>query len=330
MKTSNTWNTLVAGLMLSLGPVAAAQVAEGLIGHWRLDESSGTAAQDSVSGSEGTLQNFSLGADSGWTNGMLGGGLAFDGVDDYVSTPLLPPTGSSPRTIAYWAKTGSANYMSAASYGGGEESYGRSFRTGFNCYNGYRGVAIDVSGAVIAYAAEINADVWHHYAWVLPAGATNIRDVKVYMDGVQLTQVAVAYYYYSGAVNTLSATPLVIGRYLVPRNLWSFMGVLDDVRVYDRGLTDSGITELYQYREVPPNLAPVADAGTDVVINSADQSLTIIQGTASDPDGDALQYRWLEADAELATWADVVNSAAPLNLGTMPAFPLGDHPSPWK
>jgi hypothetical protein len=37
----------------------------------------------------------------------------------------------------------------------------------------------------------------------------------------------------------------------------------------------------------PVNASPVADAGANVVINSADQSLTIIQGTASDPDGDA-------------------------------------------
>ncbi len=78
-------------------------------------------------------------------------------------------------------------------------------------------------------------------------------------------------------------------------------------------------------KEEPENLAPTAEAGANVVINSADQSLTTIQGAADDSDGDPLQYRWLEGDAALTAWAPVVNGAAPLNLGSIPALPLGDH-----
>jgi len=38
-----------------------------------------------------------------------------------------------------------------------------------------------------------------------------------------------------------------------------------------------------------------ADAGDNIQIESADQIGTIIQGMATDPDGDTLEYRWLVA-----------------------------------
>jgi hypothetical protein len=47
----------------------------------------------------------------------------------------------------------------------------------------------------------------------------------------------------------------------------------------------------------PVNAPPVAEAGANVVINSADQSLKTIQGAASDPDNNALQYRCRESIA---------------------------------
>lgn len=76
---------------------------------------------------------------------------------------------------------------------------------------------------------------------------------------------------------------------------------------------------------VPVNRPPIADAGADIAIKSADQSLTTIQGMASDPDGDALQYRWLEGVVELVTWAGVVDGMAPFNLATIPALAVGHH-----
>jgi polysaccharide biosynthesis transport protein len=54
---------------------------ENLVGHWKLDESSGTTASDS-SGNDnaGTLANGSV-----WTAGKIGNALSFDGVNDYVN-----------------------------------------------------------------------------------------------------------------------------------------------------------------------------------------------------------------------------------------------------
>lgn len=73
------------------------------------------------------------------------------------------------------------------------------------------------------------------------------------------------------------------------------------------------------------NSAPVAGAGDDLEIYTAEQAVTILQGTATDADGDDLQYQWSQGATILQGWTDVVGGAAPLDLSTLPAFSVGDH-----
>jgi len=74
------------------------------------------------------------------------------------------------------------------------------------------------------------------------------------------------------------------------------------------------------------NHPPVADAGENIQIVSEDQAYTIIEGTVSDEDGDALEYRWLEGAAVLADWSSVGTlGEAYLDLVGVPYFPVGDH-----
>jgi hypothetical protein len=72
--------------------------------------------------------------------------------------------------------------------------------------------------------------------------------------------------------------------------------------------------------------APVADAGPDLEIYTSEQALTVIAGTATDPDGDSMQYRWVEGTTVLQDWAAVgADGAAALNLASVPAFSVGVH-----
>jgi len=74
------------------------------------------------------------------------------------------------------------------------------------------------------------------------------------------------------------------------------------------------------------NKAPVADAGDNMLITSVQQAFAVVQGIATDPDADALQYRWLEGQEELLAWTSVgVNGEAYLNLGTLPYLAIGNH-----
>jgi len=68
------------------------------------------------------------------------------------------------------------------------------------------------------------------------------------------------------------------------------------------------------------------NAGENIQIMSDDQAGTIIYGTASDSDGDLLEYRWLEGEQELLNWMWVgANGEAYLELGTLPYFSAGSH-----
>jgi hypothetical protein len=74
------------------------------------------------------------------------------------------------------------------------------------------------------------------------------------------------------------------------------------------------------------NHPPVANAGDNLEILSEDQAYTVIEGTASDEDGDVLEYRWLEGATLLADWSLVGTlGEAYLDLALVPYFSLGIH-----
>lgn len=76
------------------------------------------------------------------------------------------------------------------------------------------------------------------------------------------------------------------------------------------------------------NTEPVSDAGPDLAITKYDQNTTVIEGTASDPDGDQLQFRWLKEGTALPgwDWQDVGEGGeAYLDLSTLDPFDYGVH-----
>ena len=76
---------------------------DGLIGHWRFDDGSGTVAKDSSgNGHDGTLEG-----DLQWTaDGIKDGALEFDGDGDYVQTTLFDALQTADNfTLSAWFKT---------------------------------------------------------------------------------------------------------------------------------------------------------------------------------------------------------------------------------
>lgn len=74
------------------------------------------------------------------------------------------------------------------------------------------------------------------------------------------------------------------------------------------------------------NTLPVVDAGSNLTILSKNQALTILQGTASDPDGDPLTCRWVEGTNVLSSWRAVgADGKVQLNLGAIAPLSIGQH-----
>ncbi|MCK4624993.1 MAG: hypothetical protein KAV00_06770, partial [Phycisphaerae bacterium] len=75
---------------------------QGLIACWKFDEAKGDRLLDtSGNGNHGTIHGAT------WTKGRVGGGLRFDGVDDYVEVPKSASLNSANEevTLMCWIKT---------------------------------------------------------------------------------------------------------------------------------------------------------------------------------------------------------------------------------
>jgi hypothetical protein len=82
----------------SAGPASRSWMASGPVAWWRFDETSGSVAHDSIGLNHGTVEGAT------WTAGHVGGALYFDGVDDFVKTPVCidQTEGSAGATFCAW------------------------------------------------------------------------------------------------------------------------------------------------------------------------------------------------------------------------------------
>ena len=86
---------------VAMGPVGGAPVTDGLMGHWTLDETSGTFADSSGNGNTGTQS----GGVSYEEEGVLANAVGFDGVDDHVQvTHSASLTTADDLSLSFWIK----------------------------------------------------------------------------------------------------------------------------------------------------------------------------------------------------------------------------------
>jgi N-acetylneuraminic acid mutarotase len=89
-----------------------------LIAYWKLDETEGTIANDSVADNDGTLNGNPVWDPAG---GKVNGALQLDGVDDYVGTPFILDPGGPPDggfSVFAWVKGGGAEQAIISQAGG--------------------------------------------------------------------------------------------------------------------------------------------------------------------------------------------------------------------
>ena len=205
-----------------------------LVAHWTLDEGSGHTVADSSGGNHGGV----LRGNPVWVQGVIGGALEFDGTDDFVDlgNPSDLPSGRSPRSLCVWAKTDSLSqdWRQAVSYG--RPGLGEAMfigRHGSTLYGG--GYGDDVQRYGFWAIGE-----WHHIC--LTYDGTMAR---LYADGVRVASAAKNW--------NLVRERAYIGR---QANDWPefWDGPVDDVRIYNRVLSQSEIEPIMEGKVVPQNL----------------------------------------------------------------------------
>ncbi len=171
--------------------------------------------------------------------------------DNYITTNYTGIAGSSERTIALWVKTTTNSRPIILSYGGvyNQINPGSTFICGVGRASNTLYASIDVQDGAISYKASTNDNTWHFYVWIVPnLSHPKCGDVKIYQDGVQLTTVldywSTLSYSQNQIVNTISGTShtVKIGQFI---NSPYFSGQIDDIRIFNRALSNSEIQVLY-------------------------------------------------------------------------------------
>jgi len=221
------------------GNTGPLDITTGLVAYWKFDESSGSIAYDSVGGYDGTLNG-----NPQWVPGKFGGALQFDGDGDFVTTPLNQ---LGAQTISLWFNVDNI----AESKGTLISTHEKDDNTGnlaiavstYNC--GVSVVCIDPGSSTSWWDParlcsgplyEFNDNNWHHLAFTHDGSG----NYKLFIDSVLKDT-------YSGSPLT-DIRPYVFGRHEPPNfnpSYYWYKGALDEVRIYNRALSESDIQELY-------------------------------------------------------------------------------------
>ncbi len=203
-------------------------VTTGPVAWWKFDETSGTTASDSSGNNyTGTLVNGPV-----WTTGKIGNALSFDGVNDYVSANI--PSLSS-ITISAWVRTpipGSTLRIIDANWTVPLLRFDNS--------------SVQFIGNVFLTSnTTFLANQWYH---LVAVGDANGH--KLYVNGSLDNSNSTAY-------TASNGNPILIGG-----SLDLFNGLIDDVRVYNRALSQSEIQTLYNAgaADTAPPAAPTGVA----------------------------------------------------------------------
>ncbi len=269
MNRWDRWHCSV-GRMVVLMMISQAAFAQnkGLVAWWKFDEGSGRILADSASGNQDRiLNNFQ------WVRGVSRTALKFDGFTTAVTRqPKDVPHLSGNFTIEAWIAIQSYpwNWVAIVDQ---EDKQNSGYYFGIDS-EGRLGLGLEVWGnwEEIVSSLRLPLIKWVHVAGTYDAEA----GIKLFVDGKLAGQLPVR-----GRMTPTKDTGLLIGRNfrnLPPTSLvrpyasfpasYSFDGIIDDLRIYDRTLTFGEIRQASASVSLPaPPLTarhwPVIPAGPD-------------------------------------------------------------------
>lgn len=237
--------TLVMTIYLS--SIASASLNDGLLIYLPFDERSGQTATDN----SGNNNDADLIEGAKWkpNGGKIGGAVALDGagaaVEDAKGGDYI--NGLEAFTISVWVKSESVGHDRGIIFGkdpaGGDDVFGLRYdaaswatKGGTNLVKG----AITTTGGGQAYEgkSDVQTTDWQHLVFTWKSG----EQLTLYIDG-ELDDDPI--HNDDGKAGKISgATKLLVGKGAKDNNGTSWNGLIDDVRIYDRALTEAEIEKL--------------------------------------------------------------------------------------
>ena len=201
---------------------------------WHMDEGGGSIVHDSSGkGNNGTLHNMGGG---GWKAGVRGGGLSFDGVDDYVNidtvTNDLHDTDSATVSLFVYVNYWNPSDETILEIGNSAQSDKILIRNQAGNLLFY--VTSNSIGTCALYIPYPSSQRWHHLAFTV-----RDNDFQVYVDGIIAANSSsgnASRFAYIDSANIGAEHELQQGSF--------FKGVIDEVSIYNRSLDGTEILEL--------------------------------------------------------------------------------------
>ena len=218
------------------GEDAGPQLEKGLVAHWKF--SPGTDLKDSSPNSYDGTAAGAAAVDEADRKGQGTQALGLDGDGDYVTTTNAFD-GTLPISISLWARTAAyptpepwAALLRLESYVAIEVGTSGALNVA------YDDTSLEVAGIFSdSTSGTLSLNTWYHIVVVLTE--TSTPDLKVYLDGTESGSLTASGGNHSGGSNTAT---LEIGNNGIDRE---YTGRIDDVRVYNRALSTTEITSLY-------------------------------------------------------------------------------------
>jgi hypothetical protein len=209
------------------------------VGWWKFDETAGSVAADSSGHKrDGTLTG-GLTCDKDSVAGKVGRAMRFGAKDALIEVKDYKGIGGThARTVAAWIKTASSQGEIVS---WGKRDFGQMFTLGY-----IRGrVGVTPHGGYLYMNAETHDDQWHHVAVVVQkAELPNLHDdVKLYLDGAPAE---------IHDIGLLDLWPVQTGQEQNVRIGRGFRGLVDDLRMYDRVLSEEEINALFKLETSRP------------------------------------------------------------------------------
>jgi hypothetical protein len=252
-------------------------LSKGLVGYWLFNEGAGSRANDiSGHGNHGTLENMSPNAqDSGWGGSKFGGGLQFDGVNDYVncgSDESLDITEAI--TVEAWVKSNTV-----AGYHAIVAKDNASIGDGWWIYQ-----IGDELGVEARYGASwdntiTTTDVFTVNQYAHVSFTFNKENTILYVNGVEIIREA-----HTDSIQSNNHT-VRIG--VDERgNVDLFNGSIDSVRIYNRALSAEEIKILYHdpfcnLLRVPVRYVPAAPEIIELTTSTSAPNVLMLRELAS-------------------------------------------------
>ena len=195
-------------------------VEPGLVAHWKLDETEGNTAYDSIVDNDGMVNGEPVWQPEG---GMVDGALQFDGIDDYVRTDFVLNPADGAFSVFAWIKASAPGQVILSQADG----------VSWLCTDSVEGCLMTEltypsrsSGPLLSQRCITDGE-WHRIGLVWDGFHR-----RLYVDGVEVAKDDAQL---SGLVS--SDGGLYLGTGSLRASGTFFSGLIDDVRIYNRAVS---------------------------------------------------------------------------------------------